>query len=147
MEQNMKTKTRYAIAFLAVAGALSTAAVAADNGRRGHNHNRLERADADKSGDITFEEFSAAMTDRFAGADADKDGKMTVGELADEIQRARAERMAKRMIRRFDTDGDGAITKTEVESRQKKRFALLDRDDSGKIDKDEMPRKGRGQRR
>jgi len=53
----------------------------------------------------------------------------------------RAERMARRLIERFDTNGDGVLTAAEVESRQKKMFALLDRNDDGKIEKDEMPRR------
>ena len=65
---------------------------------------------------------------------------MTVGEIASEIERMRAERMAKRIVERFDTDGDGMLTAAEIESRQKKMFALLDRNDDGKVDKDEMPR-------
>ena len=52
----------------------------------------------------------------------------------------RAERMAQRIVERFDTDGDGMLTAAEIESRQKKMFALLDRNDDGKVEKDEMPR-------
>lgn len=139
----MRKMMRYALAFTAIAGALSTSAIAAENEtRRGQQQNRLERADTDNSGDVTFEEFAAVMNGRFANADADNDGKMTLAEIADEIQRMRAERMAKRLIERFDIDGDGALTKAEVESQQKKRFALLDRNDDGKISAEEMPRRG-----
>ena len=66
---------------------------------------------------------------------------MTVGEIAAEIERLRAERMARRIVERFDTDGDGMLTAAEIESRQKKMFALLDRNDDGKVVKDEMPRR------
>ena len=93
------------------------------------------------SGDVTFEEFSAAMAKRFPSADANSDGKMTVAEIADAIERMRAERMAQRIVKRFDTNGDGELTKDEIESRQKKMFALLDRNDDGKIEKSEMPRR------
>lgn len=138
----MKTRARYAIAFVAIAGAISTTAIAADNKDRHGRQNLMQRADADKSGDITFEEFAAAMDGRFADADADKDGKMTVGEIAGQIERMRAERMARRLVQRFDANGDGALTKAEIESRQKKQFALLDRNDDGKIAQDELPRPG-----
>jgi Ca2+-binding EF-hand superfamily protein len=139
----MRKMTKYAVAFAAVAGALSTAAIAAeDNARRGQQQTRLERADADNSGDVTFEEFAAAMDGRLGNADANNDGKMTVAEIADQVQRMRAERMAKRIVERFDTNGDGELTKAEVESQQKKRFAVLDRNDDGKIAKDEMPTRG-----
>jgi Ca2+-binding EF-hand superfamily protein len=149
LEKTMRKTAKYALAFAAIAGALSTSAIAAEeSGRRG-GQNLIQRADADKSGDITFEEFAAAMDDRFANADANNDGKMTVGEVADQIERMRAERMARRLIQRFDTNGDGELTKAEIEARQKKRFALLDRNDDGKIAEDELPRRGerRGWRR
>jgi hypothetical protein len=142
----MKKSTRIALTFLAIAGAAGSTAFAADrDGRRdGRQGMRFERADADSSGDVTFEEFAAAMKNRIGNADADKDGKMTVGEIASEIERMRAERMARRLVERFDTDGDGALTAAEIESRQKKMFALMDRNDDGKIIKEEMPRRWHG---
>lgn len=138
----MKKSTRIAFAFLALAGTAGAALAADNNARRGgHDRGmRFERADADNSGDVTFEEFSAAMKSRIGQADADKDGKMTVGEIASEIERMRTERMARRIVERFDVDGDGMLTTAEIESRQKKMFALMDRNDDGKIVKDEMPR-------
>jgi Ca2+-binding EF-hand superfamily protein len=140
----MKKSMKYAVAFLALAGAASTTAYAADrDGRHGPRAQmNFDRADADSSGDVTFEEFAAAMQSRMGAADVDKDGKMTVEEIADEIVRMRAVRQAERMIKRFDTDGDGALTTAEIEARQKKMFALLDRNDDGKLVQDEMPRRG-----
>jgi Ca2+-binding EF-hand superfamily protein len=137
----MRISTKLSLAFLALAGLAGSSYAAGPDGMRGPGgHIRFERADADNSGDVTFEEFAAAMNERLGEADADNDGKMTVAEIADQIERMRAERMARRLIERFDTDGDGALTKAEIESRQKKMFALLDRNDDGKIVQDEMPR-------
>jgi hypothetical protein len=109
-EKTMRKSTRLALGFAALAGAIATAAYAADgpknwgmNGMRGNMH----KADADKSGDITFDEFSAAMKGRIDTADANHDGKVTVEELAAQLEKARYERKARRMIRRFDTNGDG----------------------------------------
>ncbi|MEQ1950691.1 acid-shock protein [Mesorhizobium sp. CN2-181] len=143
----MKTSTKLAMAFLAVATSGGTSAFAADReeGRTGGNM-RFERADADSSGDVTFEEFVAAMNSRIGNADANGDGKMTVAEIASEIERMRAERMARRIVERFDTDGDGMLTVVEIESRQKKLFALMDRNDDGKIVPEEMPKRGWGKR-
>jgi Ca2+-binding EF-hand superfamily protein len=143
----MKKSTRIALTFLALAGAAgSVSAAVAQDGRRGGGM-RFEQTDADSSGDVTFEEFAEAMKRLdFARADADRDGKATVGEIADEIERMRAERMARRLIERFDADGDGALTSAEIESRQKKMFALMDRNDDGKIVKEEMPRRWHGRR-
>lgn len=144
----MRKTTTIAAAFLALAG-FASAAQAADDARRSDGNGprsvaRFEAADADANGEVTFEEFAEAINGRLGKADADGDGKMTVGEIAAAIERMRTERMAKRMIERFDTDGDGALTAAEIESRQKKMFALLDRNDDGKIVRDEMPRRGEG---
>ena len=145
----MKTSTKLALAFLTLAGlAGGTAFAAGPSPDAGDGQDspggprpkmRFDRMDKDNSGDVTFEEFSAMFEQRFGDADANKDGKMTVDEIAAAIEKMRAERMAERIIQRFDTNGDGVLTAAEVESRQKKMFALLDRNDDGKIEKDEMP--------
>lgn len=146
-EKTMKKSTKIAVAFMAIAGAAGSVAFAADHkGRHGEGPRemRFEKADADSNGDVTFEEFAAAMKSRLGNADADKDGKMTVAEIASEIERMRAERMARRIVERFDVDGDGTLTMSEIESRQKKMFALLDRNDDGKLVKEEMRHGGKG---
>lgn len=149
----MQTKMKTALTFLVLAGMIGglTATARADDmrhGGKGHHGMRLEKADADKSGDLTFEEYATTIDARLANADADGDGQMTVGEIADEIVRMRAERAARRLVRRFDVDGDGALTPGEIENRQRKMFALLDRNDDGVIDRSEMPRRhGKGHHR
>jgi Ca2+-binding EF-hand superfamily protein len=137
----MKKMTSIAMAFAAVAAVAGSVAQAADRtGRQaGPGRFNFERADADSSGDVTFEEFAAAMDQTLAKADADGDGKFTVAEIADAIQRARMERMARRMIARFDANGDGVLTKDEIEAGQKKRFDQIDANGDGKIEKTEMP--------
>jgi hypothetical protein len=150
-EKTMLKSTKIAIAFLAFAGTAGSLAIAADradgHGKWRQGAMRFDRLDKDSNGDVTFDEFSAAMANRITEADADHDGKLTVAELAAEIEKMRAQRMARRMIARFDTDGDGVLTKAEVESRQKKMFALLDRNDDGKIEKSEQPRRRQLQRK
>lgn len=137
----MKKTLTMAFAFLSLAGAAASAHAATQQGDRAANarQSRFERADADNSGDVTFEEFAALMNKRFAKADANGDGKITVGEIAEQIRHKRAERVAARMVKRFDVNGDGTLTRAEIENRQKKIFALLDRNDDGKLVKDEMP--------
>ena len=133
------------LAFLTLAGVAGTRRMPPTTSPavtvRGPAMMRFDRLDADQSGDVTFEEFSAALKSRIGDADKDHDGKMTVAEIAPEIERMRAERMARRIVERFDIDGDGMLTAAEIESRQKKMFALLDRNDDGKVVKDEMPRR------
>ena len=141
----MKKITTVALAFVTFAGLTGSAAIAKDGFEKRHHRGeraeqRFERADTDASGDLTLDEFSAAFQERIGGADANGDGVMTVEEIADEIQRRRAERMAKRIIERFDSDGDGKLTTAEIDSRQKKMFALLDGNDDGKLEMNEMKR-------
>ncbi len=148
----MKMKTSLAAAFLAFAGAAAStsagaqqapAAPGAGNAAPRAQGQRFERLDADSNGAISFEEFAAAMGTRISGADADTDGTLTVEEIAAQLQKEHFRRQAERMIRRFDTNGDGKLTTAEIESRQRKVFALADRDDSGALERDEMRRGGR----
>ena len=143
----MKKSTKLALAFLAFAGLAGSQAIAEEQrGERMQRGDRFERLDADKSGDISFEEFSARFQERIGSADADGDGKITVEEMADHILRQRAERQARRMIERFDVNGDGALALDEIESRHKKRFAMMDRNDDGVLQKDELRRSRKGER-
>jgi Ca2+-binding EF-hand superfamily protein len=148
----MKTTTKLALAFttLATFAGQAHAEMGPDGGDRRHGGRlgfgqvSLEKMDADKTGDVTFEEFKKAAGERFVLADANKDGKVTVEEMAVAIEKVRAERMAKRMIERFDVDGDGSITQAEIDTNQQKHYALLDKNDDGKLMKDELEPKKKG---
>lgn len=145
----MNKATKIALAFAAFAG-LATAAHAQDRGGPGPQgmfgpgslRANFERADADKSGDVTYEEFAVLFGDRFKQADADNNGELTVEEVAAGIERMMAEQMAMRVIDRLDGNEDGKLTTAEVESQQKKIFALGDRNDDGKIVQSELPERG-----
>jgi Ca2+-binding EF-hand superfamily protein len=147
----MRKSTGMALAFLALSAAVTGAANADKRNGSGNagmmggpedGMPSLALADADKNGEVTFEEFKKAAGDRFVIADVNKDGKVTVGEMAAAIEKMRTERIAKRMIERFDADKDGAVTLAEIESGQKKIYALLDRNDDGRLVTDELPRHG-----
>ncbi len=147
----MKKTTGMALAFLALSAAVTGSAMAGKrhgggefgmmNGPEG-GMPAMELADADKNGEITFDEFKKAAGDRFILADVNKDGKVTVEEMAAAIEKMRTERMAKRMIDRFDADKDGSVTLAEIETGQKEIYAVMDRNDDGKLVKDEMQRPG-----
>jgi hypothetical protein len=145
----MKKTTGMALAFLALSAAVSGTAVAEKRHGGGGGMGMIggmppmDRLDGDKNGEITFDEFKKVAGDRFVLADVNKDGKVTVEEMAAAIEKMRAERVAKRMIERFDIDKDGAVTLAEIETGQKEIYALVDRNDDGKIVKDEMPRHGK----
>ena len=152
----MNTKSRITLLIAGVALATGTVASAyADGGKRwhrgegsraervegGHGMGRMIRqADADEDGNITFEEFAAVGVGRLTEADADGDGNISAEEIIAAMQQERMQRRAERMIKRFDANEDGVVSLAEIESHQQKLFALADRDDSGVIEEDEMPR-------
>ncbi|RJT33491.1 hypothetical protein D3227_24990 [Mesorhizobium waimense] len=142
----MRKSTKLALAFAALAGAVGTTAYAENNASakmRDDMMMRLDKTMRDSNGTITFDQFSDAMNARLKKMVADNGGKLTVAQLADALEKARYERMAKRIIERYDTRGDGTLTTNDITSRQKKIFAVLDRNNDGKIDKSELPKGGR----
>ena len=144
----MKTNSRILVlvAGLAVsAGGVATAYADKDGHgmRRGEGprmERMFERADANDDGVVSFEEFAARGTERFTDADADGNGEITADEIAAALEREQHRRRAERMIERFDMDGDGVVSLAEIEDRQQKMFALADRDNSGSIEEEELPR-------
>jgi Ca2+-binding EF-hand superfamily protein len=144
----MKRNLTIALAFLALSGAVAATAYAREGGGRHHGGGEraggmmpsLDQADADNNGEITLDEFTKVATERFTSADTDKNGQLTVAEVSAEIQKMRTERMATRLIKRLDGNGDGVLTAEEAQSAQKKMFALLDKNDDGKIVQAERPR-------
>ncbi|ESY71449.1 hypothetical protein NKJ90_07580 [Mesorhizobium sp. M0051] len=142
----MRKTTKLALAFLALAGAVGSAAYAENNvsaKMREGTMMRLNKAMKDSNGTITFDQFSDAMNARLKKLVADNGGKLTVAQLAEALEKARFEQMAKRIIARYDTKGDGTLTADDIAGREKKIFAMLDRNNDGKIEKGELPKGGR----
>lgn len=142
----MRTTTKLALAFVALAGAVGTTAYAENNASekmREGTMMRLSKAMSTSNGTISFDQFSDAMNARLKKLVADNGGKLTVAQLADALAKARFEQMAKRIIARYDTKGDGTLTSDDITSREKKVFAMLDRNNDGKIEKSELPKGGR----
>ncbi|WP_033838710.1 hypothetical protein [Mesorhizobium loti] len=142
----MRKSTKLAFAFIALAGAVGSAAYAEniDSAKiRERTMMRLDRALNDNGGTITFDQFSDAMNARLKKLVAANGGKLTVAQLADALEKARFERLAKRIIARYDTRGDGTLTSDDITSSEKKVFAALDKNNDGKIEKGELPKGGR----
>ncbi|CCV12604.1 hypothetical protein [Mesorhizobium sp. STM 4661] len=142
----MRKSTKLALAFVALAGAVGTTAYAENNAGAKMREGmmlRLNKAMKDQDGTITFDQFSDAMNARLKKMVADNGGKLTVAQLAEALEKARFEQMAKRIISRYDSKGDGTLTTDDITSRQKKVFAMLDKNNDGKIEKSELPKGGR----
>lgn len=139
----MRKSTKLALAFAALAGAVGTTAYAENNASakmRDDTMMRLNKAMSDSDGAITFDQFSGAMNARLKKLVAANGGKLTVAQLADALEKARFERMAKRIIARYDSKGDGTLTTDDITGRGKKVFAMLDKNNDGKIEKGELPK-------
>ncbi|EKF44062.1 EF-hand domain-containing protein [Nitratireductor indicus] len=107
------------------------------NGKGG---GRMAHLDSDGDGAISLEEFSSMRLEQLKAADKDGDGVLSEAELQDHVQQRELERKARHAARRLDVDGDGKVTIAEIEGLQKKRFALMDANNDGKIEQDEMRR-------
>lgn len=155
----MRKTTLLLLSTAIAAGAFSFTA-SADRG-----HGMFDRADADKDGFVTKQEFAASRDVMFQGMDADKDGNLTL----DEMEKARAawhQKMGKpagqqgqaqpdgqpqsqaqpgkrqhRFMERVDTDKNGVISVAEFNAAGDRMFTRLDDNGDGKIAKDEVPQR------
>jgi Ca2+-binding EF-hand superfamily protein len=134
-------KLALAVATLTVIATSSQAKMRHGGGEGKMGFASLEQLDSDKSGDVTFDEFKKSSNERFLLADSNKDGKVTVEEMTAVIEKVRLEKMAKHFVDRFDTDRDGAVTLAEMEANKQEVYAVLDRDNDGKLTKNEIDHK------
>ncbi|MEZ5872432.1 MAG: hypothetical protein R3D32_11455 [Nitratireductor sp.] len=157
-EHEMKRSTKYIIAGLAV---VATAGVTfAAQGFR-HHGDRARMAmemfnKTDTNGDkaISLDELMAALTSRFDKADANGDKSITKAEVVSAVENnpempraARwSGRIADNVVYRLDLDDNGSVAFSELENRAGKLFALLDRNDDGKLELAELRRDMGGMR-
>ncbi len=104
-------------------------------------------------GDLTQSEHDTQTRERFARLDRNSDGVID----AAEIEAAIAERMGgwhgrmgsgmgERMLRRFDENRDGKVTREEFTNSVRQRFVEMDLNNDGRIDDEDLPPllRGRG---
>lgn len=134
------TQTKIIAALLATAGILGATAVMAKPGFGGFEPKmQFEELDADGNGEITKAEMDAHKAARFKTADSNSDGKLSAEEMLAMAQE-RAQKRTQKMIERFDTDGDGALSESELPKpgRRGDMFKRMDADGSGGISKEEF---------
>ena len=121
--------------------------------------NRFAETDADGNGEVTLSEIDAARearraeraemrTEWFAQADSDGSGGLSQEEMMAARQalgerrggrgmRGRRGGGAMAMLRRADTNGDQAVSRSEFDAAVEARFARMDKDGSGTISAEE----------
>ena len=103
---------------------------------------RFEKLDANRDGVVTLNEYLAAATSKFKELDVAGNGHVTAEEMANSpLAHKRAERVAERIARRLDTNGDGRVSKDEFLATAKARFAKLDKNGDGFLSADEIGRR------
>lgn len=109
----------------------------------------MKRFDADKDGKVTAEEHAAGLRKIFAEMDLDNDGKITDADLPPTMRgrnvlagdaagpgRGFGRGMPMmRHLRGADADKDGTVTLDEFLAAARKRFATMDRNTDGAVDK------------
>ena len=154
----MKTHTKIFFGVLGVAAVVGVAAAGttyADGrgwggpGFGSHGHGRgmgpamlFERFDADGDGKITRAEADATIDGKLQAFDADASGSLSM----DEFQGLWVEQTREMMVRgfqRLDRDGDGQVSREEIDRPVTMAFSWMDRNEDGAIAMDEMRRKGR----
>lgn len=85
---------------------------------------------------VDLEKFS--RLESLKAADKDGDGSLSREELEALALERIVKRMADRMERRLDIDGDGTVTIAEIEKQRGKEFAALDRNEDGVLDRSEL---------
>jgi Ca2+-binding EF-hand superfamily protein len=104
--------------------------------------------DTDKDGTLTKAEMQAHHAAQMVLLDTDKDGFLSASEIAAHHQAGmagRAEKRAARMIKRLDSDGDGALSLAEAQLGPNDRmFSRMDDNEDGVISAEEAAKMASG---
>jgi len=103
----------------------------------------LRDADANKDGVITLEEVVAAAEKRFAALDKTKDGVIEKADF-DALRKEAVDYRVRRFIHHFGGDKDIRVTREQFVAKTGERFARMDWDNNGVIERSEMPGRRRG---
>lgn len=154
----MPSKKFWIMAGVLAAGAGATAVTAyAYRGHHGHGGYHEGRGEFRESrggwrrGPVTKEDFDARTRSQFARMDANSDGVVDAEEAKAMIERRMerrgkrskrrggGQRFGERMMRRFDVDKDGKVTRAEFDERIKEMFARADLNSDGNITDADLP--------
>lgn len=108
-------------------------------GRNRGSGDILEKADADRDGFITREEYAAARAAQFDRMDRNKDGSVTRADFG-RLARFKPDAVERLMsvLSAADSDRDGRITRAELQSAPMPVFERGDSDGDGRLARDEV---------
>jgi Ca2+-binding EF-hand superfamily protein len=150
-----KKKLMITVGVIATLGAVAAVSAQGHRGGRGE-HGMRGDGDLGRPGmfsrSITGDEFDARTRERFARLDKNSDGFIDAAEIEAGMAGRRAAfggrmgggQMGERMIRMFDENRDGKVTKEEFDAYVKNRFAEADLNNDGRISDDDLPPMMRG---
>jgi len=95
---------------------------------------RFDEIDTNHDGFLSRDEFMTSEKKRFDEFDTNHDGKIDAKEIASSPPLMEPNmKTAERMLKQWDTDGNGVVTKDEYDKSAMERFAKQDKDGTGKI--------------
>ncbi|MGE0764917.1 MAG: EF-hand domain-containing protein [Hyphomicrobiaceae bacterium] len=98
----------------------------------------LRQADANKDGVVTKEEIAALAEQDFARWDRNKDGVLDQAD-GDALRTEMVDYAVKRTAHRMGAGPDGKVTREQFQARAAERFARLDVNKDGKLERSELP--------
>ncbi|MBL8270670.1 EF-hand domain-containing protein [Steroidobacter sp.] len=99
----------------------------------------LEKADTNKDGSVTREEYIAARAERFTKLDRNSDGVIDSSDVPEQLAARRQKKGGGDfLLEQFDTDGDGKVTREEFVNGPTLLFDRADTDKSNVLDPQEL---------
>ncbi len=96
---------------------------AARAGRTALMQQHFDTLDANKDGSVSRDEYHAWVDHRFDQLDTNHDGSFDADEVATALAAPeRARQRAEGLVKRYDTDGSGKVTRAQFAAKQMQRF-------------------------
>lgn len=103
---------------------------------------RIKKLDTNGDGSVTLEEFLKPREERFAKLDTEGKGSLSAEQLVAR-QQAELDYKIRRILKRYDAEAEGRITREKFEKPARERFAERDFNGDGVISDDELPPRGK----